>query len=925
MQQRRLALVKSGDGDRIHSIGTGYLIAPRLVLTARHVVQKSHGSTWERIEVRVGHPQDDDTYRSVLRGDVCWTAPDGLDAALLLLDGEVDAPGEVLWGRAVGSTPLLYEGLGYPYAAYKDRQHKVEHLRGELPPLSGGTGAQDLYALDQGPTPVSPADGKRAWGGASGTAVFCQDRLVGVVIHDDEMFADSRLHALPVLKFATEPTFVEALQDCGVAPPALADISAPPVAGTGDPTPSSPDPRALKLRTLGRGILAELDRDPVQKEMRIEDSLPIRCRAAPEKFTGKKGDTRRVSESLASTARPDRGQLLNDIAAFYLKRRGEKLLVLGQAGSGKSVLIRSFAQMRLNDTDWIEKGSIPVIFSLGSWNPDIELSDWLIDRLERDHPSLSEQHHENQRTWAAELIENGDVLAILDGFDEMAKDFYGPALKNIRASRLTLLLTSRPEAIESIQEGEELFPGIELTGLTLTDYKDQLGSLRAWRDFLDRLDRGDTAATQLANALSTPLMFAMAEHFRRSGGNPTDLMKLAKDDPPALQGRLFESFLRRAYSIDHKPYPSKRQRWSTENAQKWLGYLATHLTELSEKQKNEEKRRQEQPEGEQPEKQQWDAQDIEWWQLGTTMSLPVRAIVSGVLCGLVSGTVCVLVGFLAQVPLSVYLTLFVNGLGIGIAFGVVHGVASKVDVGSPFKPFRIQIAIGSETREKRWRRVRKSFLPRTVGGLIGGLTFGIVYGGAIAIYAKTIVSYPWLAIALILGNWIVAGPLIGLGMGIILSLMAWFEREPEPNESTDAADRLRTNRTIVLVQASVVGLALALGYGAAVTHFNGRDLGLQNGIAAGLAGAFGVITLTAWGRWVILVRFWLPLMGRLPWRVNAFLDESWDRGVLHRTGAVYQFRHAKLRDHLSARRKKNGAGAASPDSRTTTSPNDRSD
>jgi len=57
---------------------------------------------------------------------------------------------------------------------------------------------------------------------------------------------------------------------------------------------------------------------------------------------------------------------------------------------------------------------------------------------------------------------------------------------------------------------------------------------------------------------------------------------------------------------------------------------------------------------------------------------------------------------------------------------------------------------------------------------------------------------------------------------------------------------------------------------------------------------------SAWGRWLVLVRLWFPLTGRLPWRVLTFLDDAHDRGVLRRAGAVYQFRHLRLRDQLAA-------------------------
>ena len=56
----------------------------------------------------------------------------------------------------------------------------------------------------------------------------------------------------------------------------------------------------------------------------------------------------------------------------------------------------------------------------------------------------------------------------------------------------------------------------------------------------------------------------------------------------------------------------------------------------------------------------------------------------------------------------------------------------------------------------------------------------------------------------------------------------------------------------------------------------------------------------AWVQWLLFVRFWLPLTDRLPWRIWTFLTDANHRGVLRQTGAVYQFRHAHLQDHLAS-------------------------
>lgn len=59
------------------------------------------------------------------------------------------------------------------------------------------------------------------------------------------------------------------------------------------------------------------------------------------------------------------------------------------------------------------------------------------------------------------------------------------------------------------------------------------------------------------------------------------------------------------------------------------------------------------------------------------------------------------------------------------------------------------------------------------------------------------------------------------------------------------------------------------------------------------------MTVSAWGHWLIIARLWLPLTGRLPWRLRTFLDDAYDRGVLRQSGPVWEFRHERLQRHLA--------------------------
>ncbi|MFE4333897.1 trypsin-like peptidase domain-containing protein [Streptomyces sp. NPDC056831] len=222
MDPRRLALIRSGTDERPRRVGSGYLITPRLILTARHVLEdRATGLPWPAITVRIGHHGYGEM--TLAAAELLWQHPDGRDVALLRIDRDLDLSGAVRWGRPTGTAPLPYRGLGYPLSAKGDTRDP-EHLRGELPPLSGAT---DRYVLDQGPSPIPRTDDRNAWGGASGAAIFCGDRLVGVVTQEVHSYGARRLIALPARIFAQDDDFVSHLVEHAGMPPELGTVGAP--------------------------------------------------------------------------------------------------------------------------------------------------------------------------------------------------------------------------------------------------------------------------------------------------------------------------------------------------------------------------------------------------------------------------------------------------------------------------------------------------------------------------------------------------------------------------------------------------------------------------------------------------------------------------------------------------------------------------
>ncbi|MEE1736849.1 NACHT domain-containing protein [Streptomyces sp. BE147] len=625
-----------------------------------------------------------------------------------------------------------------------------------------------------------------------------------------------------------------------------------------------------------------------EEQLRLWDPvpLPLRCRPVPRTLADGRHSGLGPWAGAEAVLPLDLEGPLEDLAVVYEGTRPGRLLVLGRAGSGKTILIRRFAKARLEARTPTGEAPVPVIFSLGSWNPaTTPLRDWLIGRLERDYPFLSGAGPDGATTWAEALIGADRVLAILDGFDEIADGLHKDALRDLTTTTVPLLMTSRRPEIEDAVKTPMFFAGIELTDLTLDDSVDYLmpASVTArrteagttpttgWEYVLNRLrlHPDEPACANLSAVLTTPLMVTLARAVYSSGRDPVRLLTDEKlSTREALEDHLLDNFVPTAYArfLSHRPV-TKRRPWRSERAQDWLGYLAGHLKQL-------------------------DTHDIEWWRLGTAMSLPSRMLVSGVMTGLATGTVLALApGFATRRETAFNLLLHV--LGFGLAFGLLHGVMSKLRVGGAFEPSRMRIRIRGGSK-----RVKENLLPRICGGLAGGLVFGVVYGLGLAVYF-TALGHPWLVVVLIFGEWSLVGLGVGLGAGLTLGLMTGVEALIETKSSVSPSDLLNTNRTTVLAQVLAMGLTVGLGYGTVVATINNPTLGVASGLVTGVMVAIGACTLTAWGRWVVLVRIWLPLTGRLPRAVNAFLDDAYERGVLRRAGAVYQFRHARLRDRLA--------------------------
>ena len=625
-------------------------------------------------------------------------------------------------------------------------------------------------------------------------------------------------------------------------------------------------------------LLADQVRRQWEREERVRRvhdpyPLPIRFQGARSGLFDHWALIRRTGRGTHPGPLPLAGEL-DEIAARFRSIPSQRLVILGPAGSGKTILALRFVLDLLDAQRPGER--VPVIFSLGSWDPtELSLSGWMGRQLARDYNALEAPAAGGGNT-AAALIEDHRILPVLDGFDEIAAGLQGPALIALNEYGGPLLLTSRPAEYETAVRDHDVLTAAACIALTALDGADVAEYLTlasrpgpesapgsGWAPVLRRLREqpASDGVAHLANALTTPLMVTLARavYSDAPGRDPAELLDTDRfRTTEDVQKHLLTEFVPARY----RRTDAGRRSWNAERAEHWLGYLAWHM-------------------------EQQGRHDLAWWELGTVVGRRalmlvvgvVVAVATGIVAALVYGTAAALDSGPASGLRTALLAGITNGLGVGLTFGLMHGFASNLKVGGPvFEPSRMRIQLRGGMR----RRLREGFVPRVFGGL---------WACWCAAYAAAFPHASTLAIAVQVRDALALGTGLGLAIGLVAAIGAGLEAVSERAKAARPSVLLTTNRINVLTQLAVVSAVIGVGYGAV--------LGPAPGVAAGLMVALGLGTMTAWGRWVVLARLWLPLHGRVPWAVLAFLEDAYQRGVLRQAGAVYQFRHDRIQTRLA--------------------------
>ncbi|MGW7074798.1 NACHT domain-containing protein [Streptomyces sp. NPDC054866] len=380
-----------------------------------------------------------------------------------------------------------------------------------------------------------------------------------------------------------------------------------------------------------------------------------------------------------------------EITEVFLERvPTRRLVVLGDPGSGKTMLLIRLVLALVAER--AEGSPVPVLFALASWNPaEQTLESWMAERLARDYsglgaPAAGHADHTGQVSHARALLEHRLILPVLDGFDEIPEPFRAMALDAINAA----LPLGQPLVLSSrvTEYGDTLAPArgvpvrlcgaaaVELRPLDAPDIADYL-KRDAGGQAMKAAARWDPVVRLLgtnapvARALTTPLMLFLARtvYNPRPGEHdtvlptPADLCDLTRfPDTAVLRAHLFDAFVPAAY----RPHPRYPCRWSPQQAEYALRYLARHLQHTL-----------------------GGTTDLAWWQLRRALPPRVAQVVTGAVLGTVAWIGATVVGRLTALlagldsgwqtgPPAAIVAGLAGGVAGGIGCGIVAGATGGI-------------------------------------------------------------------------------------------------------------------------------------------------------------------------------------------------------------------------------------------------------
>jgi hypothetical protein len=547
------------------------------------------------------------------------------------------------------------------------------------------------------------------------------------------------------------------------------------------------DPVDRAVETLATVILTQWATE--EKTRRLQDPWPLPVRLGNtaqtvadhwEVIRGRPGERQPI---------PLSGEL-DQVVELFDMVPSRRLIVLGAAGSGKSVLMLRLTLGLMGRRLLGER--VPVLLRLSSWNPSEQrLHEWLTAELCQEYPELQRTLADGT-TLARQLVSTGRLLPILDGLDEMPDDLRAKALLRLNVDLATgdpIVLASRaPEYLAAVHAGDVLTAGavVDLLPLGLNQVHRYLrvttpshaaskwnalfGELRARRD------------DPLRGVLSVPLMVSLVRvAYGETGNDPAELLDRARFmTAPVLEEHLLDRLIPTLYRQDLAQSPGPP--FGPDQACRWFAFLANRGARQG--------------------------GDFAWWQLYRMLPTPVWLLVVGMSTGSVSGLVAAAVAVVLRHGAS---TAMATGSAVFVAVGVstAGSVLLRRCVDPSSELWRVRVRVGGQL----WNRAV------SILNLAVNLGVACMPAGVVSLLVTGLVR-GWATVGTVPVSWQLAAPGIVVG-GLVFWLLeirhTWrFTRSSRPILPPGVTVRMSGSPMMLVCRLAgslPTGLAVGIFYG----------------------------------------------------------------------------------------------------------------
>src|SRR5579884_3672127 len=559
-------------------------------------------------------------------------------------------------------------------------------------------------------------------------------------------------------------------------------------------------------------------------------------------------------------------RLNTTITQVYAQSIDSSLLILGEPGGGKTTMLLELTRNLLDRARLNNSHPIPVVFNLSSWTTrHPSFADWLIEELHHTYDISPTQG----KSW----IESNKVLPLLDGLDEVRQNTLTACVKAINTYRQehgflpTVVSSNRDAYLSQLARPQsarlQMRSAVVVQPLTTEQIDECLESAGPQ---LERLRRARLKDSVMQELLTRPLMLNILMAIFRDMPPDEDLLTSGSSERQTQQ--IFAKYVQRMLK-DH----IANSRYTAAQAIHWLSYLAKQLYREGPK-------------------ELFSVENLQpgWLRNANNFLYHLYNWCIGLIYGLAFGLPIILVG--GQLVVGGQPSSLPLGIFIWLVFGFVCGILY------PIRSMRIRPA---EAITWSWKDFRPGFVLGFVLGFVPGTILGTILStsmgwpeglslvNGLLYYLETVGIH----VGIILG--IILGTIFGLFRGLFPKQLIVRENLL-PNSGTRRSMKNGVIFGLLLCPAVMMVVAFVFWRLAEYNATGALEQTLVIGLIIGLYVGLIFALFKGLGAFVqhYLLRFFLWSTNCLPWNLVHFLDEAARRHLLSKVGGNYIFWHASL-------------------------------